>query len=88
MTDTIRNLAARIAVILTVASFAGCQKCGWNGPAGSMNQQQAVAAIHDPFPFDDVGPSDGTQRPPGFEQPLPEAVRDRIGPDSMPWLGQ
>jgi len=88
MMDTINRLAARSAIVLIAANFAGCQKCGWRGPAGPMNQQQAAAAVHDPFPFSDVGPTDNAQRPPGFEQPLPEAVRDRIGPDSMPWLGQ
>ncbi len=77
-----------VAIASWVALLAGCQNTGWYGPAGPMRQQQASAAVHDPFPFTDVGPSDSSQRPPGFEHPLPEAVRDRIGPDSMPWLGQ
>ncbi len=87
MTAT-RNLAAGIATFTIGCWSTGCQNTGWHGPAGPMNQQQAAAAIHDPFPFNDVGPSDLGMRPPGYEQPIPEAVRDRIGPDSMPWLGQ
>lgn len=88
MSRAIRNQAANIAIAATAVVFTGCQNCGWGGPAGPMGQQQAAAAVHDPFPLNDIGPSDGAMRPPGFEQPLPEAVRDQIGPDSMPWLGQ
>lgn len=88
MLPAIRNLIASTVITLTTVCLTGCQNCGWIGPAGPMGQQQAAAAIHDPFPLNDIGPTDGAQRPPGFEQPLPEAVRDRIGPDSMPWLGQ
>ncbi len=53
-----------------------------------MNYQQSRAVVNDPFPLDDIGPSDATTRPPGFEQPLPEPVRDRIVKDSMPWALQ
>ncbi len=71
-------------VIVSVLSF-GCH-CP---PAGPMNYQQSRAVVNDPFPLEDIGPSDSTVRPPGFEQPLPEPVRDRIVKDSMPWtLGQ
>ena len=63
----------------------GCQL----PPAGPMNYQQSRAVINDPFPLEDIGPTDAAQRPPGFEQPLPQPVRDRIVKDSMPWaLGQ
>jgi hypothetical protein len=75
-------------IVIAIVGLSGCQKTGWVGPAGPMNQQQAVAAVHDPFPLNDIGPSDSAMRPPGYEQPLPEPVRNRIGPDAMPWLGQ
>jgi hypothetical protein len=53
-----------------------------------MNYQQSRAVINDPFPVDDLGPADGTMRPPGYEQPLPEPVRTRIVRDTMPQLLQ
>ena len=57
-------------------------------PAGTMEQQQASAVIHDPFPQNDIAPYDAGSRPPGYERPLPEPVRSRIVPDSFPWLAQ
>jgi hypothetical protein len=53
-----------------------------------MLQQQANAIVHDPFPDSDIGPSDPSARPPSYQQPLPEPVRNRIVPDAMPWLGR
>jgi len=79
------------SICVFIAFLIGTSGCGltnWAGPAGPMNAQQAVAAVHDPFPQHDIGPTDGAVRPPGYQQPLPEPVRNRIGPDSMPWLGQ
>ena len=67
------------------ALSAGCQHLA---PPGPMNYQQSRAVVNDPFPLEDVGPSDSTIRPPGFEQPLPAPVRDRIVKDSMPWAIQ
>jgi hypothetical protein len=74
--------------IALVVSLAGCRGQGLFPPAGSMNQQQAQAAIHDPFPQNDIGPYEAASRPPSYQQPLPEPVRNRIGADSMPWLGR
>ncbi len=88
MSSRNKNRSICFVIASFAACLAGCQNTGWHGPAGPMGQQQAAAVIHDPFPLNDVGPSDAAMRPPGYEQPLPEAVRDRIGPDSMPWLGQ
>jgi len=82
------NLAAGAVAFAILCCGLGCQHTNWHGPAGPMNQQQAVAAVHDPFPVNDIGPTDNAMRPPGYQQPLPEPVRDRLGPDSMPWLGQ
>ncbi len=40
-----------------------------------MNYQQSRAVINDPFPIEDHRAYRPDERPPGFEQPLPEAVR-------------
>lgn len=80
--------ASRAVGIAVCLATSGCHLTNWVGPAGPMSAQQAVAAVHDPFPQHDIGPTDGAVRPPGYEQPLPEPVRNRIVPDSMPWLGQ
>lgn len=73
---------------LIVIGASGCQGTNYFAPPGPINQQQANAIVHDPFPQGDIGPVDLANRPPGYEQPLPEAVRNRIVPDAMPWLGQ
>ncbi|MBL6723676.1 MAG: membrane or secreted protein [Rubripirellula sp.] len=68
--------------------ITGCRGTQLLPPAGPMNQQQADAVVHDPFPQNDIGPYDAASRPPSYQQPLPEAVRNRIVPDQMPWLGR
>ena len=64
----------------------GCQS-QFLQPPGPMRYQQSTAVINDPFPLDDIGPSDLASRPPGFQRSLPEPVRNRIAKDTMPWLG-
>jgi hypothetical protein len=71
--------------VMFVSISAGCQ--GLLQPPGPMRYQQSSAAIHDPFPQDDLGPSDLASRPPSYQQPIPQPVRNRFGRDSMPWLG-
>ncbi|MGI9471824.1 MAG: membrane or secreted protein [Rubripirellula sp.] len=83
------SLLLSAALAFAVISLTGCQ--GYNGfcrPAGPMNQQQASAVVHDPFPQNDIGPYEAASRPPSYQQPLPEPVRNRLVPDSMPWLGR
>ena len=75
-----------LTAVSAVALMTGCR--GLCPPPGPMNYQQSRAVINDPFPIEDLGPSDPTMRPPGFEQPLPEAVRTRIVKDTMPQLLQ
>jgi hypothetical protein len=48
-----------------------------------MDQQQASAVIHDPFPQNDLGPFEAASRPPGYQQPLPQPIRNRIGHDAL-----
>ncbi|MGB7325445.1 membrane or secreted protein [Rubripirellula reticaptiva] len=71
-----------------VAAIGGCRGNNFLAPPGSMNQQQANAIAHDPFPQSGIAPDDMASRPPDYQQPLPEAVRNRLVPDAMPWLGR
>ena len=75
-------------VVLLTGLFSGCRSGGWLPPAGPMLQQQAEAVVHDPFPQNDIAPYEAASRPPSYQQPLPEPVRNRIVPDAMPWLGR
>lgn len=80
-------------VALVVASAmlipaVGCRSRGLLPPAGPIDRQQATAVVHDPYPLDDIAPTDQGARPPSFQRPLPEPVRNRIFPDAMPWLGR
>lgn len=84
----VQTMVFAVALALMVISLAGCRGRGLLPPAGPMNQQQAQAVVHDPFPQNDIGPYEAASRPPSYQQPLPEAVRNRIGADSMPWLGR
>ena len=83
-----RSLQASVLAFafgLVVVSLAGCRGQGLFPPAGTINQQQAQAVVHDPFPQNDIGPYEAASRPPSYQLPLPEPVRNRIGADSMPW---
>ena len=73
---------------LSIVALSGCRGTQLLPPAGPLNQQQANAVIHDPFPQNDIAPYDAGSRPPSYQQPLPEAVRNRLVPDQMPWLGR
>ena len=76
-----RTAAAVLALTLPV--LAGCRGRGLLPPAGPLNQQQANAVIHDPFPQNDIGPFEAASRPPDYQQPLPEPVRNRISRDAF-----
>ena len=80
------RIISNSAALAIIATLVGCQGPRPWDPPGPLNYQHSQAAINDPFPLDDLGPSDGTMRPPGFEQPLPQAVRSRIVKDTMPHL--
>jgi hypothetical protein len=68
--------------------IVGCRGNGWMKPPGPLKQQQANAVVHDPYPQSDLGPNDAASRPPSYANPLPEAVRNRIVKDSMPWVSR
>ncbi len=69
-------------MLLPLTIGCGLHRCCT--PKGPMNQQQAQAIVHDPFPQMDIGPFDAATRPPGYEQPLPEAERNRFVADAIP----
>lgn len=69
--------------VLALSCSFGCRGSQWWTPAGPMNQQQAEAVIHDPFPQNDIAPFEAASRPPSYQQPLPEPVRNRISRDSF-----
>ncbi len=80
-----RTVWKLLTVTLVLSVSSGCQ--GLLQPPGPVNYQQSTAVIHDPFPLGDIGPDDLASRPPGYLQPLPGPVRNRIAADTMPWLG-
>ncbi len=71
-----------------ISTSLGCRGSNFFGAAGSMNEQQANAIAHDPFPQNGIAPDELASRPPDYQQPLPEAVRNRLVPDAMPWLSR
>jgi hypothetical protein len=74
--------------ITSVSFFSGCRQGGWLPAPGPMLQQQSQAIINDPFPQNDIGPYEAASRPPGYQRPLPEAVRNRIHRDSTFGFGR
>ncbi|MEM9587465.1 MAG: membrane or secreted protein [Planctomycetota bacterium] len=83
-----RSLLLVTTLALILLSSVGCRGNRFFTPRGTMNRQQANAVVHDPFPQADLGPSDLGARPPSYQQPLAEPVRNRLVPDAMPWLGR
>lgn len=63
---------------IMVAGLAGCRGYRFLEPPGPMLEQQANAVVHDPFPQDDIAPSDPSARPPDYLNSVPEPVRNRI----------
>lgn len=88
MSRNLKPLLMSVAVLLTVSCVAGCRGRGFLAPAGPMNEQQASAVVHDPFPQNDIAPYEAASRPPSYQAPLPLPVRNRLVPDAMPWLGR
>ncbi len=86
MLRTTRILLQSVAMLTLLATLGGCRGHKFFAPAGPMSLQQANAVVHDPFPQNDIAPFEAASRPPSYQQPLPEPVRNRIVPDAMPWL--
>jgi hypothetical protein len=54
----------------------GCRAYQPLNPPGTIDQQRSRAAIHDPFPDNDIGPEVEGGRPREFQKPLAEPVRN------------
>ncbi|KAA1259368.1 hypothetical protein LF1_19000 [Rubripirellula obstinata] len=85
-----RSLTAAMLclAIASVSLCSGCRQGGWLPAPGPMLQQQSQAIVNDPFPQNDIGPYEAASRPPDYQQPLPEAVRNRIHRDSTFGFGR
>ncbi len=80
-----QDISLRLVLLASFCQFVGCQgRC--LQPPGPMSFQTASATVHDPFPQDDLGPTDLASRPPSYQQPVPQPVRNRVSRDTMPWL--
>jgi hypothetical protein len=71
---------ASIACAIMLAFSAGCANRGWgfSWGQGTTNRQKARAAVHDPYPLNDIGPEVVGGRPREFFDPEPEAVRHQV----------
>ena len=70
----------RLSSVLLLRGFlSGCQHVQEqvSKPRGEIRQQQYRAALFDPYSIPEVGTDLGGMRPPEFDRPLPEPVRDK-----------
>lgn len=73
---------AWVACLFFAISGTGCRGSRLFPVPGPILNQQANAIVHDPYPSRDIAPDDLGGRPPGYENPLPEPVRNRIYNDN------
>ena len=62
--------------------------CATNRPyglftPGTVEQKRQRATVHDPYPDQNLGPEVVGGRPRDFQEPLPEAVKNRLYVDSV-----
>ncbi|WP_237607279.1 membrane or secreted protein [Roseimaritima sediminicola] len=82
----------KLAFWMCCAGFAcvsavslGCRGRSLLPPPGPIDYQQGRAVLHDPFPQNDIGVEEKAARPPSYQKPLAEPVRDRLYRDGSPW---
>jgi len=77
----LRNCPQLKITVLLLSSLGsiGCQHFQQqiSKPRGEIRQQQYRAALFDPYSVTEVGTDLGGMRPPEFDRPLPEPVRDK-----------
>ena len=87
MIETIKTMLRGFLACLVLAGMTGCQtfSSGFvDGPPGPIYKQQSKAVLHGPYPNTDAAPEIVGGRPRGYQQPLPEAVNNRLWVDSVP----
>ncbi|GIW98410.1 MAG: hypothetical protein KatS3mg111_1743 [Pirellulaceae bacterium] len=77
-----------LALIISLAPLmVGCaNRAGWGfwWGQGTIERQKARAAIHDPYPLNDIGPEVVGGRPREFASPQPEPVRQHVLENQFP----
>ena len=77
-TGMIRRLG-RVSGLWLLVSLAACRGMGPGpGPPGTVQQQQLRASVHDPYADPKAGPEVVGGRPRDYQNPLPEATRNRF----------
>ncbi len=75
-----RSLGALTAAMM-LTFITGCANrphaWGFPGGQGTIERQKARAAVHDPYPLNDIGPEVVGGRPREFYNPQAEVVRQR-----------
>ena len=64
------------AVLLLLAASSGCGHRELIRPAGPIRWQQQNASLHDPYADNQLGPEVVGGRPPDFQHPRSEPVRN------------
>ncbi|MEO2020285.1 MAG: hypothetical protein ABGX05_00555 [Pirellulaceae bacterium] len=81
------KIILRCLACLLLTGITGCQTLVnglQDGPPGPIYEQQSKAVLHDPYPNTEAAPEIIGGRPRGYQQPLPEAVNNRLWVDSFP----
>ena len=73
-------MSRAVLLVLLVLSSGCANRPRWGLPTGegTVDRQNARAAVHDPYPLNDIGPEVVGGRPRGYMNPLPEAKRNQI----------
>jgi len=84
------KLVARPWILFAAALLAATAGCGGHRPLtrppGPILWQQQNASLHDPYADNDLGPAVVGGRPPDFQRPRSEPVRNRWFQES--WWAQ
>lgn len=75
-----------LACCALLVIFAGCanRRWGFAGGQGTTERQKSRAALHDPYPLNDIGPEVVGGRPREFANPSAEPVREHITEPRFP----
>lgn len=78
----------RCSACLIVLASAGCaSRPGWGLRGmgqGTTERQKSRAAVHDPYPLNDIGPEVVGGRPREFYNPQAEPVRNQVTASQFP----